>query len=136
MTTVACPRSEFGSPIAEIRGLAAPHFARLNPEARDEALQNTLGLCWVFWLRLVQQGKAGDEAIFKSMVWYAVKHTKMGRMPQGGGSRKAKCVLNYAQRRMRGVNIEPINLNYFVGQSAPVPDAAAFRVDTPAFMDT
>jgi hypothetical protein len=46
MSTVACPASEFESRIDEIRGLAAPHFARLNPEARDEAMQNTLGLAW------------------------------------------------------------------------------------------
>jgi hypothetical protein len=136
MSTVTCPTSEFEARIDEIRGLAAPHFARMNPEARDEAMQNTLGLCWVFWLRLVKQGKADDEANFKSMIWYAVKHTRMGRLPQGNGSRKAKCVLNYASRRLRGVNIEPINLNYYIGQSAPVPDAAAFRVDTPAFMNT
>src|SRR3982751_4339739 len=113
MCNVACSRSEFESRIDEIRGLAAPHFARMNPEARDEALQNTLGLCWVFWLRLVKQGKAGDETVFRSMVWYAVKHTKMGRLPQGNGSRKAKCVMNYASRRLRGVNVEPVNLNYF-----------------------
>src|SRR3954451_19947127 len=120
MTSLRNLQSQFESRLDEIKGLASPHFARLNPEARDEALQNTLGLCWGFWLRLVQQGKAGDEAVFKSMVWYAVKHTKMGRLPQENGSRKAKCVLNYAQRRMRGFSVEPVNLNYFSGMAASV----------------
>lgn len=70
------------------------------------------------------------------MVWWAVKHTRQGRMPQGYGSRRAKCVLDYARRRMRGVNLQPIDLDCFVGTSAPVPDAAAFRVDAPAFLAT
>jgi hypothetical protein len=84
----------------------------------------------------VQQGKSGDETVFRSMIWYAVQQTKVGRLPQGGGSRSAQCVLNNARRRLRGVNIEPLNLNHFVGQSASVPDAAAFRVDTPAFLNS
>ena len=136
MSNVACPASDFTSRIDEIIRLATPHFRRLGPEGCDEAVQNTLGLCWLYWLRLVKQGKAGDEAVFRNMIWWAVKHTRLGRMPQGCGSRKAKCVLDYARRGMRGVSTEPVDLNAYVGPTAPVPDAAAFRIDTPAFLAT
>src|SRR4028119_2110466 len=113
MSIVASSPSVFEGRIEEIKRLAAPHFRRLGPEGCDEAVQNTLGLCWLYWLRLVKQGKAGDETVFRSMVWYAVKHTQLGRTPQGSDRKRAKCALDYARRRMRGVTVEPMDLNFF-----------------------
>src|SRR6516162_6948431 len=100
--------STFEARIDEILALAAPHFRRLDLEAREEALQNTLGLAWKAWVRLVQQGKAGDEGVFRSMVWFAVKQTRVGRMPQGRA--RAKDVLDYARRGKAGVTVEEVNL--------------------------
>ena len=129
--------STFETRINEITGWIKPRFRGLDPEARDEAVQNTLALAWKFWLRLVEQGKEQDEDIFRSMVSFAVRHTRMGRMPQGRGGVKPKDVLDYGRRRKGGVAIESVNLNHFVGRSADtVADIAAFRIDTQVFLGT
>jgi hypothetical protein len=129
-------QSQFEAKLDDIRGIAAYQFRGLPPEAKDEAVANTLGLCWKYFLRLVEQGKHEDDAVINSMVYFATRQTRMGRMPQGCGGAKSKDVLDYASRGLRGVSIEPVNLNFFIGPSAPVPDAAAFRIDTPAFLAT
>lgn len=48
MSIVAPSPSVFEGRIEEIKRLAAPHFRRLGPEGCDEAVQNTLGLCWLY----------------------------------------------------------------------------------------
>jgi len=93
-------------------------------------------LAYRHWTRLVDTGKTGEDC-FKAMVWWACKHTHRGRQGGGCGMGKAKCVLDYARRRKGNVAIEGgINLNDFVGSSATIPEAVAFRVDIPAFLGT
>ena len=50
---------------------------------------------------------------------------------------KGKCVLDYARRRKGVVAIQGgVDLNCFVGPTASIPDAVAFRVDTATFLET
>src|SRR3954451_6123479 len=134
MTSLCDLQAQFQSRIDTIKGICRFQFRQLDPAARDEAEANTLGLAWKYYLQLAKQGKHEDDAVFNSMVYHATRHTRLGRMPQGQA--RAKDVLDYAQRKLRGVNIEPIDLNFFIGKSAPVPNQAAFRIDVPAFLAT
>jgi hypothetical protein len=126
----------FVSRLSEMEDLAAGHFRHLDPEAREEAVQNSIVLAYRYWRRLVERGRDA-EGLLKGVLWWACRHTRRGR--QGGGRAKAKpkCVLDYARRGMGEVIVQRgLDLNHFIGQSASVPDAVAFRVDIPAFLRT
>jgi hypothetical protein len=126
----------FISRLPEMKDLAAGHFRHLDPEAREEAVQNSVVLAYRYWRRLVERGRDA-EGLLKGVLWWACRHTRLGR--QGGGRAKAKpkCVLDYARRGMGEVIVQRgLDLNHFIGQSASVPDAVAFRVDIPAFLRT
>ena len=128
-------RTTFQTRLPEIEHLAGIHFRRLDPEARQEAVQNTLVLAWRYFIRLVELGKQDQEHVFTSMIWWACKHTKQGR--QGGGSGRAKCVLDYARRRKNDVAVhDGFDLGSFIGLTATIPDTVAFRLDVTAFLAT
>ncbi len=130
-------RTVFETRLPEIERLAGSHFRHLNPDAREEAVQNSVTLAYRYWLRLTERGKIGEDC-FKSAVWWAVKHTKLGRKGGGGcGKVKAKCVLDYGRRRYAGVTLQDgVDFNLFVGRQATVPDIVQFRVDTAEFLGT
>jgi hypothetical protein len=53
------------------------------------------------------------------------------------GKSKPKCVLDYARRRKAKVMVQGgADLNSFIGASASIPEAVAFRLDVPAFLGT
>jgi hypothetical protein len=129
-------RTVFESRLPEIECLAGSHFRHLDPDAREEAVQNSVVLAYRYWLRLAEVGKTGEDC-FKSAVWWAAIHTKQGRKGGGSGRVKPKCVLDYARRHKRGVAIQVgVDLNYFVQSTASTPDAVSFRLDVPAFLGT
>jgi hypothetical protein len=126
----------FEDRLPEIERLARFNFRHLDPDAREEAIQNAVVLAYLSWTRLAEVGKTGEDC-FKTVVWWACKHTHRGRQGGGCGKRKAKCVMDYARRRKGNVAIEGgIDLSYFVGRTATIPDAVAFRLDMPAFLAT
>jgi hypothetical protein len=128
-------RTAFEARLPEINRLAGSHFKHLDPDAREEAVQNSVVLAYRYWLRLAEVGKTGEDC-FKSAVWWAARHTKQGRQARGCGS-EAKCVLDYARRRKGDVAVQGgVDLNSFVGSTTSIPDAVAFRLDVPAFLGT
>ena len=135
-----CSRSTTSSPVsrtASPRSSASAriHHRHLDPEARQEAIQNTTALAWRYFLNAARQGKHEREDVFQSLIWWACQHTKQGR--QGGGASNAKCVLDFARRRKRNVVVQGgVDLNFLVGPTASVPDVVAFRLDVPAFLAT
>jgi hypothetical protein len=136
MSTAADPSTQFVSRLPELEDLAAGHFHYLDPDAREEAVQNSVVLAYRCWRRLVERGRDAD-GLLKSVLWWACKHTRQGRQAGGRARAKPRCVLDYARRRKRGVVIQRgIDLNYFIGQSASVPEIVAFRLDTPSFLGT
>jgi hypothetical protein len=129
-------RTVFESRLPEIECLAGSHFRRLDPDAREEAVQNSVVLAYRYWLQLVEVGKSGEDC-FRSAIWWAAVHTKQGRRGGGCGRGKAKCVLDYARRGKRGVAIhDGTGVDYLIGATASVPDAVASRLDVPAFLET
>jgi len=95
--TVTDARTDFETRLPEIECLAGSHFRHLDPDAREESVQNTVVLAYRYWTRLVERGKTG-EGCFKSAVRWACRHTRQGRRGGGCGDHKAKCVLDYVQR--------------------------------------
>lgn len=131
MTTQSDLEACFVSYLPSIQRIARTHFRHLDPDRRDEAVQNTLALCWKFYVALFHQGRA-NQGILKSILWYAIKQTKSGRSVQGKA--RSKDALDYRDRGR--VSFEIYDLNGFVGRTTPVPDQVSFRVDVPAFFGT
>jgi hypothetical protein len=120
----------FVAHLPEMQRMAESHFRCLDPDKREEATQNTLALVWKFLYALLRQGR--NPEIWKSVVWYAIKQTKSGRMPQG--QPKAKDA--YECRRRGRVRFESVDLNGLIGRKTPVFDQVVFRVDVRRFLGT
>jgi hypothetical protein len=129
-------RQDFEARIGDIVRLTAHHFRESGPEAREEAIQNTLGLCWLHFVRLAEQGRHAEPGIFDSMIGFCIRQTKVGRSIVGKDRKKSKDVIDYAKRRKNDVTLESVNFDGFLGRRAMVPDIAAFRIDTPIFLAT
>jgi hypothetical protein len=63
-------RTSFESRLPEIERLVGSHFRHLDPDAREEAIQNTVVLAYHYWTRLVERGKVGEDC-FKNAIWWA-----------------------------------------------------------------
>jgi hypothetical protein len=134
MTTVETQRETFTRLLPELEAIALAHFRGIGPEAQDEAIQNTTCLAWKYWLRLIQKGQVDDEGLLRSVWWYCIRQTKVGRTI-GVGSRKGRC---RQDAYSRGVSrtLERIDFDGFVADSTPIPDQVAFRLDLPRFLAT
>jgi DNA-directed RNA polymerase specialized sigma24 family protein len=117
--------------LPDMRRIASRRFRHLDPDKRDEAIQNTLALCWKFYVALFRKGRA-NQGILTSVLWYAIKQTKSRRTVQGKG--KSKDALDYRDRGR--TTFEQADLNGLIGRNTPVPDRVSFRVDVPAFLST
>lgn len=116
--------------LPEMKRMAESHFRCLDPEKREECVQNTLALAWKFLYALFNKGRTLE--IWKSVVWYAIKQTKSGRTIQG--QPKAKDA--YECRRRGRVRFEQVDLNGLIGRKTLVFDQVVFRVDIPQFLST
>ena len=55
------------------------YFADFKPEAKDEAIANSLFLTWHHFVSLVNCGKA-DDALLNSTFYFSCRQTRSGRM--------------------------------------------------------
>jgi hypothetical protein len=127
---------QFTALIQKIENYAGARFRHLDPEARQEAIQNVLALAWFRFLDLAAAGKHEDAAVVDSMIYWSIIHTSQGRRGHGCDGLKAKCALDYGRRGKAGVKVDRLNLDLHVSLESPVPTQAAFRVDTPAWLAT
>ncbi len=127
-------RAAFTALLPELERMAGAQFRHLDPDAREEAVQNTLALAWHSYLSLIRQGRGDDPALIRSVLWYSVKQTKAGRALPTGDAAKPKDVFVYAKRGCAA--FERVDLRAFVNDQTPIPDAVSFRVDFPAFLAT
>ena len=134
MTSLDTARDTFTALVPELTSLAAASFRYLDSEAREEATQNTLALCWHAFHALIEQGRGDEEGIIRSILWFSVKQTKTRRTLPTGYDTKPKDVFDYSKRGR--CNFEHAELEQFVSRDTPVPDAVSFRVDVPAFFAT
>lgn len=134
MTTFETCRSAFTALVPDLIRMAAAKFCDLDPEARDEAVANTLALTWHGYVSLIRQGRGDEPGIVQSILWYSVKQTRAGRGVPTGGRFKPKDFYAHAKRgRLR---MEYVELRDFIGTDTPVPDQVSFRVDFPVFLAT
>jgi len=120
--------------LPDIQSIASWSFRHLDPDKREEAIQNVVTLAWKFAHVLFRQGRMDEPGILKSVLIYAIRQTRSGRTVQGKNSRKCKDALDYRDRGR--VTFEQTDLTGFIGRTTPVPDQVSFRLDVPAFLST
>jgi hypothetical protein len=118
--------------LPELTWMAKAAFRHLDPEARAEAVQNTLALTWQGYRSLIPQGRGEEPSLLLSVLCFSIKRTKCGRMVQG----KVRARDITERRRIGKVCFHAVDLDGFVGKWTPVPDQVAFRLDTPKFLST
>jgi hypothetical protein len=119
-------------------------FRSLPRGAREEMVAECVAVAWASFVRLVKRGK--DPATFASALGtYAVRHVKSGRYVDGIES--SKDVLSPRARKRRGFKVERLTRHNTVEGTewqeavteptrTPPPDAAAFRIDFPRWLES
>lgn len=75
-------QSNFVAMLPEIEQKLRLAFCRLDPEAREDAIEEGVVHCLLAYVRLVEQCRA-EVATTSSLAWYAALHLKHGRLPAG-----------------------------------------------------
>jgi hypothetical protein len=132
MTHLDTARAAFAALVPDLTRMAKAQFRDLDPDAREEAAQNSLALAWKAYHALAEQGRGDEPGIIKSCLWYSIRQTRAGRKVDGES--RAKDAYKYAKRGR--VRFEHAELGQFVADTTPVPDAVSFRLDIPAFLAT
>lgn len=141
--TTSAPPVDFLSLVPTIQRHIGFAFRRVPPAFRKDVLQEALVMTFVFYRRLVDQGK--QKCIFATpLARFAVGHLRDGR--RVGLSRSRRDALCPFVARRQGFLIEPIDridsasgrwtLMSLSSSDAPVPDQVAFRLDFPRWMST
>lgn len=131
LTTLATLQQHFTEQYPRMARQVEGHFWHLDPEKREEAVTNTLGLAWKFFYYLFEEGRA-TQRMLGSVLWYAIKQTKIGRKVQGNDGRIAKCAIDYRNRGR--VRFEMTDLNDLISDNTPIPDQVIFRIDVRRFL--
>ena len=118
-------------------------FRRLDPEAREEAVQEGIVNCLIAFRRLVQRKKR-RMASPTALAQYAIKHIKSGRVT-GSRLNVNNPLSRYAQLRKR-IHVTSLDRRQretgeWVSAMAedrrtPIPEQVAFRIDVPAWLAT
>jgi len=124
-----------------IRNYARGAFGQLNPESREELIQETIANAAVAFVRLFQQGKA-QKAFPTVLAHYAISQVREGRRV-GGSLRIGEVLSRYAQRK-KGFIVERLdrrdtatdqwNEAIVEDRRTPVPDQVAFLIDFPNWL--
>jgi hypothetical protein len=130
-------QSGFVAMIAEIELKLHLAFCRLDPEAREDAVEEGVIHCLLAYVRLVEQGRA-EAATPSSLAWYAAKHVKRGR-PAGGRMNGKEPLSRYAQIG-HGIRVEGQAGDWIdtlvADKRAPVADQVAAKIDVRAWFAT
>jgi hypothetical protein len=114
------------------------------PEAKDDASAETVAFAWLWFVRLLQQGKH-PERFVSAIAAYAARTVRSGR--RLCGQEKARDVLSARAQQRCPLSVSPIpdasSLEGNVFDEAlhdntmtPVPDQVSFRLDFPAWLVT
>ena len=128
--------AQFVAMLPRIENFAGARFRYLDRESRGEAVQNTVALCWFRLLDLAKSGKHADTDVVDGMIYFSIIHTAQGRLAHGRGGSNGKDALDYSRLGLKGVRADRIDFREHVSAESPVPSQAAFRVDTPAWLET
>jgi hypothetical protein len=114
------------------------------PDLRADRIAETVALAWKWFLRLEERGKDATQFV-SAIATYAVKAVRCGR--RVAGAEKAKDVMNPLTQQRHGFVVEklpdhstltanPLTDALCDNTMTPPPDAAAFRIDFPEWMDS
>jgi hypothetical protein len=122
-------QSHFVTMLPEIKQKLRLAFCRLEPEAREDAIEEGIVHSLLAYARLHDQGRA-EVATASSLAWYSSRHVKRGR-PAGGRMNGKEPLSRYAQIG-NGIQIEPHGnwIDQLVDDKrAPVADQVAAKID-------
>ena len=139
----ACPwQVRFLAMLPAIEAQARFAFRRLDPEAREDAIQETIANALVAFVRLVQREKT-NVAYPTALVRFAVAQIHDGR--RVGNRLNVRDVLSPYAQQQKGIRGERLDRfdeedNQWVeavveDDRTPVPDQVAFRCDFPAWLE-
>ncbi len=133
---------EFLQMLPTIRQRAENAFYYLDPEGREDAVQEVIANATVAYARLVQRKKT-DVAYPMALACYGIAQVRDGRRV-GNHLRINEVLSSYAQRK-KGFAVERLDhydkdagewLEAIVEDpQTPVPDQVAFRIDFPRWLD-
>ena len=125
---------DFVAMLPEIEQKLGLAFCRLDPEARDDAIEEGIVHSLLAYVRLVEQGRA-EVATPSSLAWYSTRHVKRGR-PAAGRMNGKDPLSRYAQIG-NGIHIERHPDDWIdtlaEDKRAPVPDQVAAKMDVSAW---
>lgn len=111
---------------------------------RDDAIAETVGLAWRWYVRLIERGK--DPHLFPSaLATYAARAVKSGR--RVCGQERAKDALSPLAQQRHGFAVGKLPDHEMLSENplcdaladntfSPVPEQVAFRLDFPAWLET
>jgi len=132
--TMTEARERFEARFPELQSKAKAYFHHFKPEAKDEAVANSLFLTWHEFVSLVENGKA-DDAMLTSTFYFACRQTRSGRMMRAVKASKSRELWDHVRKGGHAV-LTGIDLDAFVGKKNAVLDIVAFRIDTEAWLDS
>jgi hypothetical protein len=152
VTTVASPDHDAPTAQAHTHFLARLPLVELHarfafrhiacPQERNDAVAEVIALVWNWYCRLLRRGK-DPSAFVITLAQFAARHVKAGRRLCGNES--SKDVMSGVARRRRGFRLERLKEHGAYDEpewqealqdnlQTPVPDAAAFRIDFPEWL--
>jgi hypothetical protein len=127
-------RARFEQRFPEFQAKARAYFADCKPEAKDEAVANSLFLSWNHFVSLVEQCRT-DDALLTSTFWFAMRQTRSGRMMRAVKASKPRELWDHVRRGGHAI-VTGLDLDAFIGKRNAIPDAVAFRIDTADWLAT
>src|SRR5688572_14640080 len=95
---------QFVAMLPEIKQKLRLAFCRLEPEAREDAIEEGVVQSLLAYIRLHEQGRT-EAATASSLAWFSSRHVRRGR-PAGGRMNGKEPLSRYAQIG-NGIQIEP-----------------------------
>jgi hypothetical protein len=130
-------QSSFAAMLPEIEQKLRCAFCRLDPEAREDAIEEGVVHSLLAYVRLHEQGRA-EVATASSLAWYSSRQVKRGR-PAVGRMNGKEPLSRYA-RIGNGIKVEQTNGTWIdeivEDKRATVADQVAARLDIGAWFAT
>ena len=129
-------QSAFISMLPEIQQKLRLAFCRLDPDAREDAIEEGVVHSLLAYVRLDEQGRA-EVATPSSLAWYSSRHVKRGR-PAGGRMNGKEPLSRYGQIS-NDIEVEPHGnwIDMLVDDKrASVEDQVAAKLDVGAWFAT
>jgi hypothetical protein len=130
-------QSNFVAMLPEIEQKLRLAFCRLDPEAREDAIEEGVVHSLLAYVRLVEQGRE-QVATPSSLAWYSSRHVKRGR-PAAAHMNGKDPLSRYAQIS-HGIEVERQAGNWIAtlveDKRAPVADQVAAKLDVGAWFAT